>query len=284
MDVALIHVPYHLGHEAVGTGVGPATLLDAGLADALAERGHECEVDAVRREGEEPNEVAGSFAILRLVAERAREAVCRNALPLALAGNCMTSIAMVAALEDEVGVVWLDAHPDFDTTEGTETGFADGMGLSILTGTGWDALRRTIPGYRAVAEADVVLVGARDAAPAERERLDKSLVRLLGPSVDDLAPALDELRERVTSVYFHLDLDVLDPSEGRANAYAAPGGLSADDVERVVRAVGERFRIRAASVTAYDPASDAERRIPPIALRLTTHLVDAAAREAVSAR
>lgn len=286
MKVSLIQVPYHLGHEGVGMGAGPQALVAAGLESALAESGHEPEISTVRRSDQEANEVGASFAVLRLVAARSHDAVARHAFPLALAGNCMTSIGVVAGLGDDVGVVWLDAHPDFNTAEGSESGFADGMGLSILTGTGWDALRATIPGYRALSEADVVLVGTRDVAPAEDSRLHRSSARVVPPGeLDRMEAALDDLRERVADVYFHLDLDVLDPAEGRANAYAAPGGLSADDVDRVVREVGERFRIRGASLTAYDPTIDAEGRVPPTAVRLATQIVAAAAaREAVGAR
>ncbi len=285
MKVALIHVPYHLGHEGVGMGAGPAALLSAGLASALGDARHDVEIFGIRREGEEANEIAASFAVLRVVAERVREGVGRDAFPLALAGNCMTSIAVVAGLDRDVGVVWLDAHPDFNTPDGTESGFADGMGLSILTGTGWNALRATVPGYHAVPEANVVLVGIRDVAAAERERLERARVGVVPPAgLDEIGPALDRLRERVADVYVHLDLDVLDPSEGRANEYAAPGGLTADDVERLIEAVGQRFLIRGASVTAYDPIVDAERRIPPRAIRLTARLVGAAARETVGTR
>ena len=286
MRVSLIQVPYHLGHEGVGMGAGPEALLAAGLADALVAAGHEPELVGIRRMDEEANEVAASFAVLRLVAERSREAVARDAFPLALAGNCMTSLGVVAGIGADVGVVWLDAHPDFNTAEGTQSGFADGMGLSILTGTGWDALRETIPGYRPLAEADVVLVGARDIADPEQKRLDGSPARVVPPgALEGLERVLDDLRDRVGDVYLHLDLDVLDPSEGRANEYAAPGGLTASDVQGVVRAVGERFRIRGASVTAYDPGQDPERLVPPIAIQLATEIVAAAsAREPVATR
>jgi arginase len=284
MKVALIHVPYHLGHEGVGMGAGPTTLLAAGLTSSLTDGGHDADVFSVRREGAWTNEIAASFAVLRLVADRVREAVAEDAFPLALAGNCMTSIGVVAGLGRALGVVWLDAHPDFNTAEGTESGFADGMGLSILTGTGWDAMRATVPGYRALAEANVVLVGIRDVAAAERERLRTSPIRVVAPdALDGVTSALDGLREQVSEVYFHLDLDVLDPSEGRANEYAAAGGLNAGDVERLIEAVGDRFRIRAASVTAYDPLQDPEGLIPPTAIRLSSQIVEAAAREAVGA-
>jgi arginase len=73
-------------------------------------------------------------------------------------------------------------------------------------------------------------------------------------------------------VYLHIDLDVLDPSEGHANHYAAPGGLPADAVEQVVSAVTGRLAVRAAALTSYDPAADVDGRIPTIANRLLTRI------------
>jgi arginase len=274
LRVALVVVPYHLGHEGIGMGAGPDALVEAGLADALESDGHEVELVRVGRDGRSTNEVAASFEVLRAVAERVGEAAATGAFPLALAGNCMTSIGVVAGLDRDVGVVWLDAHADFNTPETTTSGFADGMGLSILTGTGWGAMRATVPGYRPVAEANVALVGIRDVDPAEKERLERSPVAVIEPQdVGAAGTVVDRLRARVSDVYFHLDLDALDPSEGRANAFAVDGGLRADDVELVVRRIAERLRIRAASVTAYDPAADAGARIPPTALRLARSIV-----------
>jgi arginase len=156
-------------------------------------------------------------------------------------------------------VVWLDAHGDFNTTDTSACGSLDGMGLRILTGLGWDELRRTVPGLTPVAERDVVLVGARALEPAERGSLAASGVTVLPDanwSRAEAAGALDELSGRVRRVYLHVDLDVLDPSIGRANRYAQPGGLTTGQVLDVFGLVTDRFDIAAAAITAYDPDAD----------------------------
>ena len=270
MRIALIETPYHLGHEGVGLGAGPTRLIEAGAAEALASEGHEVDVIRVSRRNDETNEIGASFEVVRRGAEAVAGALGRSAFPLVLSGNCMSSVGTVAALEEGVGVVWFDAHADFNTTEHSLSGFADGMSLAVLTGTGWRALRETVPGYRPVPDANVVLVGIRDVDPPEEERLERSDVIVVPPDrVDDgLEAGLDSLRERVSDVYLHLDLDVLDPSQGRANEYAAEGGLTGEQVARSIALIGERFRIRAAAVTAYDPEADPDGKIPGIALRL----------------
>jgi arginase len=285
MRIALILVPYHLGHERIGMGAGPDQLVEAGAAETLAGAGHDVEVVRVRRRNGETNEVGASFEVVRRVAEAVARAAGDGAFPLVLSGNCMSSIGTVAGLGRDVGVVWLDGHPDFNTTDGSLSGFADGMGLSVLTGTGWRTLRDTVPGYRPVAETNVVLIGIRDIDTPEQDRLDGSGITVVAPgkTAEGVTSALDGLRERVAGVYLHLDLDVLDPSEGRANAYAVSGGLAAAEVERIIAAVGERFAVHGAAVTAYDPEADPEAKIPTIAAGLMTR-VCAAAQTLIEAR
>jgi arginase len=98
----------------------------------------------------------------------------------------------------------------------------------------------------------------------------------VGPE-EEVESALDELARRVGSIYLHVDLDVLDPSAGAANWYAAPGGLSLDAAGRVVAEVARRFSIRAAALTAYTPDCDPERRIPAAARALAARIVAVAA-------
>jgi arginase len=267
--VTLITAPYELGRAGVGLGTGVPV-----LADALAGDG----VEVVPADPEEPftNEVAASFAVTRAVAARVRGAVHTGRLPVVLAGNCNNAaVGAVAGLgtPPDLGVVWFDAHPDFQTDDTTTSGFFDGMALSLVTGTGWAALRATVDGLRAVPEEHVVHAFAHDMEAPEEERLDSSRVRRVRPG-EELEPALDELAERVSEVYLHVDLDVLDPSVGRANRYAAANGPDVDVLEHAIEQIGRRFRIRAAALTAYEPAEDPEAAIPAAALRIFSRIVE----------
>jgi arginase len=218
----------------------------------------------------------------RRLAAHVSAAVAEGAFPLVLAGDCNSCLGTVAGLgprDAPLGVVWLDAHADFDTPD-RSLGFFDGMGLAILTGNGWDLLRGTIDCLTPVAERDVVLAGVRDLEEHQRTPLDRSALSLVpgrtaaGPAYQ---AALDALRERAGSVYLHVDLDVLDPSEGRANRFAADGGLTVAELARAVELVFERFRVTAAAITAYDPALDTDGRMA----RAASGAVSAIGREAL---
>ena len=252
----LIQVPYHLGREGVVLGAGPGPLAkEIGGESVVVERAEPFD-----------NEVASSFDVIRALAHTVQAKLAAGRFPLVLAGNCNSSLGTVAGLGREVGVVWFDAHADFNTPDTTPTGFFDGFGLAMLTGSGWQTLRETVNGHRPVPEELALLVGARDVDPREEERLAASAIGRA--DAGSLADALDDLAGRVDAVYVHIDLDVLDPSEGQANSLAVPGGFSAAELESALEAVQARFDVPAAALTAYEPPCDPEGRVPRVAAGL----------------
>lgn len=98
-------------------------------------------------------EIARVIELDRRFAHRVRAARRRGTFPLVLAGNCNSCPGIGS---DGLGVVWFDAHADFDTPEDNLSGCFDVMALAMLTGTGWSALCRTIPGFSPVREGRVV--------------------------------------------------------------------------------------------------------------------------------
>jgi arginase len=210
-------------------------------------------------------EVARIFELDRRLARRVAAVRGRGALPVVLGGNCVSCLGTTAGVQSarKLGVVWLDAHADFDTPEDNLSGFTDVMGLSVLTGGCWRALRETIPGFATVDEGDVVLAGVRDLEDYQWDRVCGSRLRVVTGAIEreDLRAGLDELRNSVNRVYLHIDLDVLDASVGRANPYAAPGGPDLDAVLAAIADTFARFEVEAVALTAYDPTCDPARAI-----------------------
>jgi arginase len=294
MDVTLVQVPYDSGRYGERMGRGPLHLLERGLDRDLAAAGHA----AVRVAASLPDgfhhEVGAAAALYRRVREAVAEARGAGRFPVILAGNCnAAALGTVAALSAEAApgstaVVWLDAHADFNTPETSPSGFFDGMALSVLTGGSWSAWAASLPGFATVPEDRVLLVGARDLDPAERALLAPSEVTQLPAEAlrgggrngvaAALAPHLDRLAGRTERAYLHLDLDVLDPEEGRANAYAAAGGLRLAEALELIEAVAGRLPLAAAALTSFDPAADPSGRAATAAKRLVLAMVAAADR------
>jgi len=279
MKIQFLLVPYDSGRREWRMGRGPSYLLKHGVGSGIRALGHEVEAEYVEPGGvHRPNppastEIATSFSLYRELAARARDVRSRGALPIVVAGNCGATLGAVAAAmsndKRDVGVLWLDAHGDFNTPESTTSGFLDGMSLAVLTGRCWTTLAGGIPGFAPVPERNVVLAGVRDLDAAEELLLEDSEVGVVrGPSIREagveraLAPALDQLRERVERIHVHLDADVIDAREARANVFAAEGGLTISQLVDVARAAASRFEIVSIAVTAYDPAIDTDSAVP----------------------
>lgn len=286
MNIRLVRVPYHLGHAHSGSGRGPRRLMQTGLRDALASRGHATSVAGVRRQAGVQHEVGAVFELSRLLAAHVADAVRHGEFPLVLSGDCTASLGAIAGLDRApVGIVWFDAHGDFNTPETTVSGYLGGMPLAAAVGRCWAALCASLPGFRAVPESQVVLVGTRALDPLEADLLERSAVQVVSESqirkaglAQALGAALDALRARVDSIYLHLDMDVLDPAAGRANVYQEPGGLTGGELEEAVRMACARLSVSAATLAAYDPAYDSDGRVARAGVRAILALADGIAR------
>ena len=260
-------------------GRGPDALLSAGLAAALERSGHTVTTTTVDLPPAAfVPEIASAFALQRELSRHVAAARATGALPLVLAGNCNTAVGTVGGLlsagAPTPAVCWFDAHADFNTPESTTSGFLDGMAVAMLTGHCWRNMTATVPGFRAVPESDVLMIGARDIDPLESDLLGSTAIgRVSAGAIGTTLPArLDALAKRASEVYLHLDLDVLDPSAGSANHYAVPSGLTAHVLADAVMQIGQRFSLAAMAITAYDPEADSDGRVAAIARNVVAQL------------
>jgi arginase len=283
MNVRLCAVHWDSARRGERMGAGPARLLAGGLAERLRDDGHRVSVAEIDPpEGARPAEIRTAFDLARALAAQVAEARAAGAFPIVLAGNCFSALGTVAGLgAGAAGVLWLDAHGDFNTPETTTGGFLDGMALAALTGRCWTRLAAGIPGFAPVPEADAALAGARDLDPPEAELLARSALARpsRGALVAEVAEWARGLARRGRRLYAHVDLDVLDPaSVGRVNEFAAPGGLALDELLAVVGEAAAHCPLAGAALTAYDPAYDGDGRVRDAGIRVARALAALAAR------
>ena len=285
-DVALVQVPYMLGDESHGSAAGPAKYLEGGATDLLRAKGLGVAAEQVERRGRAPfrDAPAASLAVNLELAEVVRRAIAVQRLPLVLAGSCDASLGILAGFDHaRCGVVWIDAHADFNTPESSVSGFFPGMCAAVIAGHCHRELWAETGDATPVAEQAMLMLGVRELAPeAERQRLDRSAVRVVpwrgGRPEDDVDAALHDLAGLVEDVYLHVDNDSFDPAVAPGIVdEPVPGGLSLDQMEEIVRGVTSRFRIRAAALTTFTPARDEGDRTLLAGLRVLDLLGDYAA-------
>ena len=189
------------------------------------------------------------------IAGFAEESITSGQRPVSIAGDCCTSIGMLAGLQ-RAGIsptlIWLDAHGDFNTMETTPSGFLGGMPLALIVGKGELTLPAAVD-LRSLPENHVVLSDGRDLDPPEKLLLDDSDVLHL---TDPLALLTRTLPER--PIYVHFDVDVVSLDESPAQNYPAPGGPSVSNLRRVFDHLAATGKITAISMSTWNPELDHE--------------------------
>jgi len=280
-DVGITLLPYDSARRAERMGAGPLHLVSHGLVERLRAKGHATSVvELAPTTGSWIAEIGTAFDLDRQLAASVTAAVARDAFPLTLAGNCISCVGTLGGLgAGPTGVLWFDVHGDFNTPESTIGGFLDGMALAVATGRCWTELAATVPGFSPVAEEDVVLIGGRDLDPLESDLLRASRVQHL-PSdapISRITEAVEAIAGRVRRMYVHVDLDVLDASEGRANGYVGGPGITLAGLLGAIEAAGARCPVAAGAITAYDPAYDGDGRVCAAAIEVALALAAASA-------
>jgi arginase len=270
-QIEIIEVPYHLGLENVGVGQGPGRLLRAAADRAL----HAVEVTHIRKLEPRSENLDGVVDVNRQLGYAVRSARSKSLAPLVLAGNCNSCLGTIAGLEGEkVGIVWFDAHGDFNTPETSISGLLEGMALAAAVGDCHDELRERIGLATPVADENVVLLGARDLDPGESVRLKASRIALRpAGSFTDVPELLAQLAERVSAVYVHIDVDFLDPRESPGTNFRGPGGLSVEEGRRLLGEAIAALPIAAVALTNYNPDLDQGALTERAALRLLDTLL-----------
>lgn len=225
----MIAVPYRGGVRGMGVGAGPEKILAAlALSATVLDAGP----------GDDVNALLASAVLAHL------------GVPIVLEGSCGSAVGVLAGISSRCpgpGVVWFDAHGDFNTPETSPSGSIDGMALAIAVGHCRQDLRFSCGLVQPVPEEHVVLYAPRDLDPLEKPRLDASRIDVVDRA--GLPGALDRLAKRVTGVYLHIDVDVVGPFP--------PGGIEVDDLFEHVRMVAERLPMAAIGIANYDPERDA---------------------------
>lgn len=280
MPIRVIHVPYDSGHRGRRMGAGPEHLIANGLRGDLEAAGLAVSVRSIEATSPFLTEIGSAFELHRELSDVVSASVREGVLPLVLSGNCNSSVGTVSGLQAAgigggLGVVWFDGHGDSNTPETFSGTFLDAMGLTTLTGRCWQALCATIPGYAAIPDERVFLVGGHGADDGALQNLARSGIGhletrdVLRDFQNALAGSLDRMAAAgVRTVYLHVDLDVLDARLARANQFATEAGLSPDLLLDCIDLVLARFPASAAAIASYDPSFDEGGRVLSAARRI----------------
>jgi arginase len=201
--------------------------------------------------------------------------------PLVLGGDHSAAIGSIAASAQcvpGVGVIWIDAHPDFNTPATSPTGNIHGMVLAIAAGRGPASLVRMAGFAPMVHPERIVIIGARSIDAGETNNLRDAGVRVFDGEYVEKHGVNETVSEavaylaanQVRAVHLSVDLDILDPERWPGVSTPVPGGLNAAELVAAARAVGAKTTIASMDLVELTPPEDCENETIEVAMAVCT--------------
>ncbi|MBA4111418.1 MAG: arginase [Leptothrix sp. (in: Bacteria)] len=292
----LIGAPTDVGASMRGAGLGPEALRVAGLPEALTRLGLTVN-DAGNLNGptnpwQPPvnghRHLKEVLAWNQQVFKAVSAALAAGDMPMLLGGDhclAMGSIGAVAAHCRATGqnlrVIWLDAHADFNTSDITPSGNLHGMPVAVLFGLGPDDLVHLsaagLP-QPALARDELRLIGVRSVDDQERQ-----FVHAQGLEVFDMRhldehgmravmqQALMGVDER-THLHVSFDVDFLDPDIAPGVGTAVRGGPTYREAQLCMEMIADTGRLSSLDVMELNPARDLQNRTAELVVDLVESL------------
>jgi len=287
MRIRVIGVPMDLGADRRGVDIGTSAIRYAGLNDQLRRLDYQVHDTGNIYVPQPESQPVGNSRLKYLesivrVAEELADAVTTtftaNEFPLVLGGDhsiALGSITGVTRVHKDVGILWIDAHADFNTEETTPSGNIHGMVLAALAGLGNNRLTE-IGGWSPKLNTQrIVIVGARDLDHDEQHLLRTHNIHVFTMSDIDQRGISDVMQQALAlagqandGIHLSLDMDALDPTYAPGVGTPVRGGLTYREAHLAMELIADSSRLVAMDVVEVNPILDRENATALLAVEL----------------
>ncbi len=283
--IRIIGVPMDLGQSQRGVDVGPSAIRYAGLASRLSRLGYTISdagnIEVPVRNSLPQNDLIPTIhRACEAVYQAGSVAVAEGFCPIFLGGDHAISIGTIGGVThaEPAGIIWIDAHGDFNTATTSSTGNIHGMALALLTGRGLEHLVHIgRPGPK-IKAGDIALIGVRDLDGEERQLLKDSGIHIFTMrDIDEQGisrianEALKRLKHR-KRLHVSLDMDGLDPMEASGVGTPVPGGLTYREAHLLMEIIADSRRLCSMDIVEINPIIDNRNKTAKIAVDLAISL------------
>jgi arginase len=283
--IQILGVPIDLGQTKRGVDLGPGAIRYAGLASRLKTLGYRVADRGnihvpVRESVREKDLLDTIHQACETVYHTAREITAEGALSVFLGGDHSTAIGTIGGITHHSarGVIWVDAHGDFNTPDNSPSGNVHGMALSVLLGMGSKELVDIgRPGAK-LKSRDTVLIAIRDLDPAEKTSLKQSGVQVYTMrDIDEKgmhAVAQSALKHlsHMPEIHVSLDMDSLDPLTAPGVGTPVAGGITYREAQLLMEMIADTDRCRSLDIVEINPLIDHQNQTAKSAVDLAGSL------------
>lgn len=287
MDVRIIGAPVDLGQQRRGVDMGPSAIRAAGLNTALKNLGHRVtdggNIFSPEKETKRALKRSNALYLKEVIqacenlARRVKNAVERDRFPVVLGGDhsiAMGTIAGITQAAGEHGLIWVDAHADFNTPETSPSGNIHGMPLAAVCGRGGELadLGGVNPKVR---EEKTVLIGIRDVDVREAEAVNGSNVTVFTMrDIDELGmrrvmdEALQVASGGMKRVHVSFDIDAVDPRWAPGSGTLVEGGLNFREAHLLMEMAHDSGKVGSLELVEVNPLLDKQNKTGSLAAGL----------------
>jgi arginase len=290
--VSVIGVPMDLGQGRRGVDMGPSAIRYAGLQERVQRLGYtvkdqgNIDVPTAEAHNIQHDNLKYLPEVVRVsedLQEKVKDVVGMDHFPIILGGDHSISIGSIAGITQKykkLGVIWFDAHADFNTSETSPSGNIHGMPLACCLGIGQDELIRVAGFTPKLSPENVVIVGARSIDPEERLLLKKHNVTCFTMhEVDKLGIAkVMEEAIRIASngtdgIHLSLDLDSIDPDMAPGVGTPVLGGVTYREGHLAMEMLFQSGKVVSCDVVEVNPILDEHNKTARTAVDLVCSLL-----------
>ncbi|CAM3769360.1 arginase [Deinococcus frigens] len=294
MNVSILGIPMDLGAGRRGVDMGPSALRNAHLATHLRDLGHTVQdlgdISVALPETLDKHAEAG-LVFLDPIIQACQDAAARvqalpdGTFPLTLGGDHSVSMGTVTgnALRGNPsgvrsGLIWVDAHTDYNTPQSSPSGNIHGMPVAHLTGQG-DPHLAGLGGEWHMRPEDIVMIGIRSVDARERALMQEAgILAYTMKEVDQrgVTRIVEETLERLGGLerlHVSFDADALDPSICPGVGTPVPGGLTYREGHLLMELLSESGRVTSMDIVEVNPILDTHNQTAEVMVGMAASLL-----------
>lgn len=297
MNIHILEMPLDFGASRHGSDMGPSAVRLAGLKGRLEGLGHKIKKYFspihINPQEYEPIENPRAKYLSPIVcaneqlAEEVERAVSSGDFPLIIGGDHSIALGSIAGLaaayrktDTKFGVLYVDAHGDFNTAETSPSGNIHGECLSASCGYGLPELTNLYFAGRKLDPHNICYVGLRDLDAGEKKLMREAGVTAFTMTDIDrqgfnevVRQVLSFFRRNVQAVHVSFDMDSLDPMYAPGTGYQLPAGMTNREALLLMEEMCDTGLVKSAEIVEVNPVLDVRNRTAGFAVDLVARLL-----------
>jgi arginase len=289
MNIDIIGVPIDLGANRRGVDMGPSAIRYAGLQEAIMSLGiNTRDIGNINVALPENFQIYNNSKMKhmreinktnKILSEIVYNSILSGNVPLIIGGDHSIAAGSIIGAQNilqNIGVIWIDAHGDFNTEKTTLTGNIHGMPLAAVTGTGsLELVNFKNDNINFIDPKKIVLIGIRSIDPEEGISLKKSGINIFTMADIDMLGMKEIMKKAIkivekdtSGIHLSFDMDALSPNEAPGVGTAVPGGLTYREAHLAAEMISESKKLRSVEFVEVNPIEDYANKTAELAVSL----------------